>query len=67
VTADNLPAALKEIDEAAACGAEVVELRLDFLKDLDLLSPGPTLKTLLDACKAVQLPAIVTFRPAWEG
>jgi 3-dehydroquinate dehydratase len=45
----------------------VIELRIDFLKDLDLRNPEPVLTRLLDACKAANLPPIVTFRPAWEG
>lgn len=67
VTADTTDAAVTEIREAADFGADVVELRIDFLKDINLLNPAPTLKRLLDACKAVKLPAIITFRPAWEG
>ncbi|KAK9906781.1 hypothetical protein WJX75_007923 [Coccomyxa subellipsoidea] len=67
VTADTTDAAVTEIREAEQFGADVVELRLDFLKDINLLDPAPTLKRLLDACEAVKLPAIITFRPAWEG
>ena len=67
VVADTVDAAVTEIREAAEFGADVVELRLDFLKDIDLLEPKATLKRLLGACDAYKLPAIVTFRPAWEG
>lgn len=67
VIADTVDGAVTEIREAADFGADIVELRLDFLKDLDLLDPKSTLKRLLGACDAYKLPAIVTFRPEWEG
>ncbi|BDA46464.1 probable shikimate dehydrogenase (NADP(+)) at C-terminar half [Coccomyxa sp. Obi] len=67
VIADTVDGAVTEIREAAEFGADVVELRLDFLKGIDLLDPKATLKRLLGACDAYKLPAIVTFRPAWEG
>ncbi|BDA45169.1 3-dehydroquinate dehydratase [Coccomyxa sp. Obi] len=66
VIADTLDAALIEIREAADIGADVLELRVDFLKDMDLYDPAPSLKRLLEGCEAAGLPAIVTFRPAWE-
>jgi 3-dehydroquinate dehydratase len=66
-TADTLEGQLEEIKEAAEFGADTVELRIDFLKDLDLMNPKPTLTALLDACKAAGLQALVTFRPEWEG
>ncbi len=59
--------AIAEIREVADFGADVVELRIDFLKDIDLFNPAAFLNPLLDACNAVRLPAIVTFRPNWEG
>ncbi|KAI8473685.1 MAG: type I 3-dehydroquinase-domain-containing protein [Monoraphidium minutum] len=61
VTADTVAGALAEIGEAAAAGADVIELRLDFLKEFD---PSSDLKALMDACK---VPYIVTYRPTWEG
>lgn len=67
VIADTLDAALIEIREAADIGADVVELRIDFLKDLNLYEPAPSLKGLLEGCQAAGLPAIVTFRPDWEA
>lgn len=67
VIADTLDAALIEIREAADIGADVVELRIDFLKDLNLYEPAPSLKRLLEGCQAAGLPAIVTFRPDWEA
>jgi len=53
--------------EAKAAGATAVELRLDFLTDLDTADPRPVLATLLAGCARAGLPAVVTFRPAWEG
>jgi 3-dehydroquinate dehydratase type I len=67
ITAKTVEAALKEIEEACGLGADAVELRLDFLQDLDVKDPGPTLRALLAKCKELDRPAIVTFRPEWEG
>ena len=67
VTAETVDAAISEINEAADLGATIVELRIDFLKDIDLSHPAPTLTSLLKACEAANVPALVTFRPAWEG
>lgn len=65
VTAITVDGMLKEIGEAAALQADLVELRLDFLQDLS--EPGTALTTLLKACNAANLPSIVTYRPNWEG
>lgn len=62
-----MEAALKEIEEAHALGADAIELRLDFLQDLDLKDPAPVLKPLLTKCKKLDRPAIATLRPEWEG
>lgn len=61
VTADGVGGMLAEIEEAAAAGVDIIELRLDFLKAFD---PSADLKRLMDACK---VPYIVTYRPTWEG
>lgn len=61
VTADSVQGALGEIQEATAAGVDVIELRLDYIKEFD---PQMDLKTLMDACK---VPYIVTYRPTWEG
>ena len=61
VTASTIDAFLAEIKEAEAAGVDIVELRLDFLKDFD---PELHLERLLKACT---LPYIVTYRPTWEG
>ena len=64
VTADSMPGALDEIKQAAAAGADVIELRADYLTELNAETD---VRTLLDACAAVGLPAIFTYRPTWEG
>ena len=61
ITASTVQAALLELREAEAAGADVVELRLDFLQGFD---PATDLRTLLAGTK---LPTIVTYRPNWEG
>lgn len=61
VTAPDVESMKAEIKEAEAGGADVVELRLDFLGSLD---PERDIRALLDACS---VPAIVTLRPTWEG
>jgi 3-dehydroquinate dehydratase len=61
VTASSLDAFLEEIREAIATGVDIVELRLDFLKDFD---PTKDLDRIMAACS---VPYIVTYRPAWEG
>ena len=67
ITAPDVEAACKEIEEACELGADAIELRLDFLQDLEMNDPGPVLKTLLAKCKDLKRPAIVTLRPEWEG
>ncbi|KAG2496617.1 hypothetical protein HYH03_005438 [Edaphochlamys debaryana] len=61
VTATTVEAFLAEIQEAAASGVDIIELRLDFLTDFD---PERDLERITQACP---LPYIVTYRPAWEG
>lgn len=61
VTAPTVPAFIEEIREAVAAGVDVVELRLDFLKDFDV---ERDLELLMAACP---IPYIVTYRPKWEG
>lgn len=51
---------LAEAQEAQQAGADLVELRIDFLKDLQ---PDRDLPILRADCP---LPAIVTYRPTWE-
>ncbi|KAF8401566.1 hypothetical protein HHK36_012508 [Tetracentron sinense] len=52
---------LIEMCEAKASGADLVEIRLDFIKNL---SPRRDLEILI---KESPLPTLITFRPTWEG
>ena len=52
---------LEEAREAKDAGADVVELRLDFLEDFE-----PS-RDLAEMIKGFELPCIVTYRPSWEG
>ncbi|KAG2452420.1 hypothetical protein HYH02_002663 [Chlamydomonas schloesseri] len=61
VTATTVETFLAEIQEAAASGVDIIELRLDFLTDFD---PEQHLEKILKSCP---LPYIVTYRPVWEG
>jgi 3-dehydroquinate dehydratase/shikimate dehydrogenase len=61
ITAKTVALALEELHEAAAAGADVIELRLDFLEQFE---PTTDLPALL---AATGLPAIVTYRASWEG
>ena len=62
VTADSLDGFLAEIEEARSTGVDVIELRLDFIKDFE---PMRDLEQLMQACGS--MPYIVTYRPTWEG
>ena len=61
VIASSVDEALKEIDRAVFGGADIVELRIDFLKNLQV---ERHLRVLLETCP---VPCIVTYRPKWEG
>jgi 3-dehydroquinate dehydratase/shikimate dehydrogenase len=61
ITADSMEAFLQEIAEASATGVDIIELRLDFIKDFE---PMKDLERLMAACS---MPYIVTYRPKWEG
>lgn len=52
---------LLHMRKAKELGADLVELRLDFLNNLD---PPQHLQTLI---KHRPLPTLVTYRPSWEG
>ncbi len=60
IIAKNKKEALAAIEKATVQGADILELRIDFLKDLN----SSTLKSLV---KASKLPVIVTARIAGEG
>ena len=61
LVAPTIEGMLAEAQEAVANGADIVELRLDYLEQF---SPEEDLARLLQQCP---LPAIVTYRPIWEG
>lgn len=61
VTATNLEDMKTEIRQAAQAGADIVELRLDYLESID---EDRDIDALVKCC---ELPTIATFRPAWEG
>ena len=61
VIAPTVEKALAEIVEAVEGGADIVELRVDFIDGLDAAVDVPK---MLAACA---VPCIVTYRPTWEG
>lgn len=61
VTADTVEGQLAEIAEATAAGVDIIELRLDYIKEFN---PETDLQRLMGACS---VPYIVTYRPTWEG
>ena len=61
VIACTMSEALGEINQAVESGADIVELRIDFLRSFNA---ARDIRVLLDACP---VPCIVTYRPAWEG
>jgi 3-dehydroquinate dehydratase/shikimate dehydrogenase len=61
VTARTVDEFIGEIAEATAAGVDVVELRLDFIKDFD------TERDLERIMRSCSTPYIVTYRPKWEG
>ena len=61
VIAPTVEEALAEIVEAVEGGADIVELRVDFIDGLDAPVDIPK---MLAACA---VPCIVTYRPTWEG
>ena len=61
LTASTKHGMLEEAREAKKAGADVVELRLDFLEDFD---PSRDLEEMI---RGFELPCIVTYRPSWEG
>mmetsp|Transcript_20931 Transcript_20931/g.45776 ORF Transcript_20931/g.45776 Transcript_20931/m.45776 type:complete len:609 (+) Transcript_20931:186-2012(+) len=61
VTATTVEAFTKEIQEAEGYGVDIVELRLDFIKDFDTERDLPR---IMSSCTR---PFIVTYRPKWEG
>ena len=61
LVATTVKGMLAEAQEAVANGADIVELRLDYLESF---APEADLPRLLQQCP---VPAIATYRPVWEG
>lgn len=58
--------AVAEIEEAKKAGADIVELRLDFIPTIQE-NAQKEIPILLQACQLLDVPCIVTYRPTWEG
>jgi len=63
ICAKNQQEAISAIEQACAAGAELLELRLDYLADP---TPDIVCKLVAEAKKS-NLPVIATCRPIWEG
>lgn len=61
VTGATIAEQHRQAAEAKAEGADIVELRLDYLDKLE------TAEDLLELIVGCPLPAVVTYRPTWEG
>ncbi len=60
---ENVAAATEQIKAAKKCGAEMLELRTDYLVDLDV----EKMQAVLAAAKKTSLPVIVTCRDKAQG
>ncbi|XP_031498922.1 bifunctional 3-dehydroquinate dehydratase/shikimate dehydrogenase, chloroplastic-like isoform X1 [Nymphaea colorata] len=61
LVASSVEQMLSQMDQAKDAGADLVEIRLDHIQGFQ---PHQDLETLL---KHGKLPALVTYRPKWEG
>ncbi|XP_031247854.1 bifunctional 3-dehydroquinate dehydratase/shikimate dehydrogenase, chloroplastic-like isoform X2 [Pistacia vera] len=61
IMSDSVEEILVDTGKAKASGADLVEIRLDCLKNF---SPHEDLKTIIRDCP---LPTLFTYRPKWEG
>ncbi|XP_062145224.1 bifunctional 3-dehydroquinate dehydratase/shikimate dehydrogenase, chloroplastic-like [Alnus glutinosa] len=61
VMAETVDQMLIQTRKAKELGADLVEIRLDFLKNF---SPRQDLEILIKQCP---LPTLITYRPKWEG
>ncbi|CAN6467795.1 unnamed protein product [Victoria cruziana] len=61
LVASSVEEMLGQMDQAKDAGADIVEVRLDHIQGF---RPHQDLETLL---KHGKLPALVTYRPKWEG
>jgi 3-dehydroquinate dehydratase type I len=64
VIEESLPEVITSSVKCKSQGVDIVELRLDYLKDP---ITSENLKALYDVKMNVDLPMIVTIRPPWEG
>ncbi|MEO0483741.1 MAG: type I 3-dehydroquinate dehydratase [Planctomycetota bacterium] len=69
ITVVDVPAALRDADEAASGGADLVEFRIDafFSGSGDAGEQAAEEAGVLRLVRESPLPCIVTCRPAWEG
>ena len=67
IVAQSWDGARADIREAADAGADAVELRLDFLQDLDLQQPASQLQDAVSFAHELGIKTILTLRPKWEG
>jgi 3-dehydroquinate dehydratase/shikimate dehydrogenase len=63
ITSDSVADGLKSITQAADSRADLVELRLDYLPDLDVFQ----VPSLVQAVREAGMIALATCRPVWEG
>ncbi|KAF2287934.1 hypothetical protein GH714_003324 [Hevea brasiliensis] len=61
VIAESVDQMLTQMKKAQELGADLVEIRVDFLKNF---SPRQNLEVLI---KQSPLPTLITYRPKWEG
>ncbi|KAI4343243.1 hypothetical protein MLD38_027771 [Melastoma candidum] len=61
VMAESVDQMLSQIRTAKELGADLVEIRIDYLKNF---SPKQDLEVLI---KQSSLPTLITYRPKWEG
>ena len=63
ITSDTVDESVKAISQASGSGADLLELRLDYIQGLGVQKVA----ALVEAVKAVGKIALVTCRPVWEG
>jgi len=67
VIAPTVDRAVVDIADAVEKGADIVELRVDFLKAATRAGRAEVKTSIEALLKACPVPAIVTYRPTWEG
>ncbi|MEN6336556.1 MAG: type I 3-dehydroquinate dehydratase, partial [Phycisphaerales bacterium] len=66
ISAEDLDRAKRQVREAIAAGAQMLELRMDYLDPLDAKSAAALIAEVREAGQG-RVPAIVTCRDAKEG